>query len=115
MSLLLVPQNALIPMPPFLSLESVLTSMDKQNAPKQVHEAEHEAVGTGPQQQAWHRGLMWRGRSGVSRRGQLGKHRLIGRDGTSAQKGTAGLEPHPLVENVLEAEQQELVQGTWQM
>lgn len=30
-------------MPPFLSLESVLISMDKENAPKQVHEAEHKA------------------------------------------------------------------------
>lgn len=48
-------------------------------------------------------GVSWEGRG------------CTGRDGTSAQKGTVGLEPQPLVENVLEAEQQETVQGTWQV
>lgn len=33
-------------------------------------------VETGTQQQAWHKELMWPGRSGVRGRGYLGKHRL---------------------------------------
>lgn len=42
-SLLLVPQISLIPIPPFVSLGFVCISMDKQKTPKQVHNAQHKA------------------------------------------------------------------------
>lgn len=72
----LVPQNALILIPLFVSLESLPDYMDKQNAPKQVHNAHLKADWDWDTATGLAQGLMWPGRSGVRGRGWLGKHRL---------------------------------------
>lgn len=62
---------------------------------------------------AWEVDVDWQ--EVCKRKAGAGEIDCSSRDGTSAQKGTKGLELQPLVENILKAEQQELVQGLRQV